>query len=117
MKLLEDILRVLNVTGREAERVLRDIHELAESRGARRLFQQLSAKVREKLKERMKQVAADKWPDVIRNAIQEEFNFQQRQEAYGQALGEILEKEFLPTVLQEATEAQRRDIQKIVVGE
>lgn len=117
MHLLEDILRVLGVAGREAEKIMSEMHNLANSRGARRLIMVLPKKVRRELDENLESATPADQAGVIKSIIHSNTSEEERQRAYAHALGEIIQQEFLPAVLQEATEAQRREIKKLAVGE
>ena len=114
MKLLEDILRVLGVAGREAEAIMAQLGELAGSRGVRKLIIKLPRKIREELDENLGAAGSDQHLGIIQNVVQGHFSEQERQQAYAQAFLEIIEKEFLPTALQEATEAQRQEIKRLI---
>jgi len=114
MSLLEDILKVLDVTGKEAQRILSDLHQLAESRGGRRLVVRLPRKVREELDDKIEDAVPSKHFAIIKDVIQGNFNETERLDAFKQALEELLEEEFLPTALSEASEEQRRKVEAIV---
>lgn len=114
MHLLEDILRVLGVAGREAEKILSDMHDLADSRGARKLVVQLPKKAREELDEQLEKAVPGKQAEIIQSAIQNTCSEQDRGRAYEEALGEVIQEVFLPTVLQEATPAQRLEIERLI---
>lgn len=117
MHVLEDILRILGVAGREVEKIMSEMHNIANSRGARRLIMLLPKKARRELDENLAAAVPADHAGVIRNIIHSNTSEEQRQKAYLQALGEIVQQEFLPAVLREATESQRREIEKLAVDE
>lgn len=117
MKLLEDILQILGVAGREAEKVISDMHTLADSRGARKLVVRLPKLARQRLDENLEISESGKHAQIIRAAIEQNCSEQEKQRAYKEALGEIIQEVFLPTVLQEARPSQKQAIHKIVNGE
>lgn len=117
MHLLEDILRILGVAGREAEKIMSEMHNLANSRGARHLIIALPKKVRRELDDNLESAAPSEHAGIIRTIIHNNSSEEERQKAYLAALGEIIQQEFLPAVLQEATESQRREIEKLGVPE
>lgn len=114
MHLLEDILRVLGVAGREAEKIMSEMHNLANSRGARRLIMLLPQQARQELDESMESAASGEHEEIIRKVIHGNCSEQQRQQAYTQALWEIVREEFLPAILKEATPAQRLEIERLI---
>lgn len=114
MQLLEDILKVLGVAGREAEKIMSEMHDLANSRGARRLIMLLPKQVRQELDESMESAASSEHVEIIRKVIHGNYDEQRRQQAYKQALGEIVQEEFLPAILKEATESQRLEIERLI---
>lgn len=113
MKLLEDILRILGVAGREAEKIMSEMHNLANSRGARRLIMMLPKTVRQDLDHNLESATPADHPGIIKTIIHTNSSEEERQRVYIQALGEIIQQEFLPAVLQEATESQRREIEQL----
>lgn len=110
-------MRVLGVAGREAEKIMSEMHNLANSRGARWLIMSFPKQVRRELDENLESATPADQAGVIRNIIHCHTSEEQRQRAYLRALSEIIQQEFLPAVLQKATESQRREIEKISVGE
>lgn len=117
MSSLEEILWVLGVTRREAEQILSRLSGLAWSRAARRLVEKLPSGKRDRLNTDVRGMTPAKQIQIIAGVVREYFDQDIREQMHEQALHEVIEQEFLPAILQEATEAQRNEIQKIMVGE